>query len=102
MADPSRVAVRRPLTSLAAGFVKSLLDQGYQRQRALIQVRLFAALSAWLLDEGLAPGHLDATAVERFLTVRRRAGATRYVGEKAVHAILACLRDQRTASGPVC
>src|SRR5262249_11654740 len=89
MADPSLVAVRGPLESLAAGFVNSLLEQGYQRQSAVIQVHLFAELSVWLLDEGLEPGQLDATAVERFLIVRRRTGATRAVGEKALHAVLA-------------
>ena len=109
MADPSLVAVRGPLESLAAGFVSSLLEQGYQRQSALIQVHLFAALSGWLLDESLEPRQLDATAVERFLIVRRRTGATRYVSGKAMHAILTFLGRQgivRTppalpASGPV-
>lgn len=64
MADPSLVAVPAPLESLAAGFVSSLLEQEYQRRSALIQVHLFAELSAWLLDEGLEPEQLDATAVE--------------------------------------
>jgi hypothetical protein len=82
MADPSVVAVRGPLESLAAGFVCSLLEQGYQRQTALIQIHLFAALSVWLLDEGLEPRQLDPTAVERFLMARRRTGATRYVSER--------------------
>jgi site-specific recombinase XerD len=100
MADPSLVAVRGPLESLAAGFVSSLLDQGYQRQSAVIQVRLFAELSVWLLAEGLEPGQLDATAVERFLIVRRRTGATRYVSDKAMHAILTYLRGHGIVSSP--
>jgi site-specific recombinase XerD len=100
MADPSLVAVRGPLESLAAGFVSSLLEQGYQRQSALIQVLLFAELSVWLRDEGHDPGQLDATTVERFLTVRRRTGATRYVSEKAMHAILTYLRHQGIVSTP--
>src|SRR5205823_1507745 len=66
----------------------------------LIQVRLFAELSAWLHEEGLAPGQLDATAVERFLTGRRRTGATRYVSEKAMHAILTYLREEGVVSRP--
>jgi integrase/recombinase XerD len=100
MADPSVVAVRGPLESLAAGFVCSLLEQGYQRQTALIQIHLFAALSVWLLDEGLEPRQLDPTAVERFLMARRRTGATRYVSEKAMHAILSYLRGQGIVSAP--
>ncbi len=100
MPDPSLVTVRGPLESLAAGFVTSLLEQGYQRQSALIQVHLFAELSVWLLDEGLASGQLDATAVERFLIVRRRTGAKRYVSEKAMHAILTYLRRQGIVSPP--
>jgi integrase/recombinase XerD len=100
MADPSLVAVRGPLESLAAGFVSSLLEQGYQRQSALIQVHLFAELSGWLLDEGLEPGQLDAAAGERFLMVRRGTGATRYVSEKAMHALLRYLRRQGIVNPP--
>jgi hypothetical protein len=100
MADPSLVAVRGPLESLAAGFVSSLLEQGYQRQSALIQGQLFAELSVWLLDEGLQPEQLDFTTIERFLVVRRGTGATRYVSEKATHAILTYLRHRGIVSTP--
>src|SRR6266545_4935823 len=75
--------------------------QGYRRQTALIQVHLLAELSAWLFEEGLEPGQLDATVVERFLTVRRRAGATRYVSEKAMHAIVAYLRREGVVGVPL-
>jgi site-specific recombinase XerD len=101
MADPSLVAVRGPLEPFAAGFVSSLMVQGYRRQTAFIQVHLLAELSAWLLEEGLEPGQLDATVVERFLTVRRRAGATRYVSEKAMHAIVAYLRREGVVGVPL-
>jgi integrase/recombinase XerD len=100
MADLLLVTVRGPLEPFAAGFTISLMAQGYQRQTALIQVHLFAELSAWLLDEGREPGHLDATAVERFLTVRRRTGATRYVSEKALRAILTYLQHEGVLSVP--
>jgi site-specific recombinase XerD len=100
MVDPSLVAVRGPLESLAAGFASSLLAQGYRRQSVLIQVQLLSALSVWLLNEGLEPEQLDATAVERFLVARRRTGATRYVSEKAMHAILTYLRRRGIVSTP--
>ena len=100
MANPSLVSVRGPLEPFAAGFVNSLMGQGYQRPTALIQVQLFAELSAWLLEEGLEPSQFDATAVERFFAARRRAGATRYVSEKAIGAILSYLRHEGVVSVP--
>jgi integrase/recombinase XerD len=100
MENPLPVAVLGPLEPVAARFASSLIDQGYRRQSALIQVRLFAQLSAWLIDEALEPGQLSATDVERFLAARRDAGATRYVSEKAMRAILTYLRHESVVSVP--
>jgi site-specific recombinase XerD len=98
MADPSLVAVSGPLGPFAARFVSSLLTQGYQHPTALIQIRLFAQLSAWLLEEGLEPGQLGTREVERFLAARREAGATRYASAKALHAMLTYLRQEGVVS----
>jgi site-specific recombinase XerD len=100
MADPSLVPVPGPLEPFAANFASSLVRQGYRRQSALIQIHLFAQLSTWLVDEGLEPGELCATDVERFLAARRAAGAARYVSGKAMRAILTYLREEGVLSLP--
>ena len=100
MTDPSLVAVSGPLGPFAARFVSSLVIQGYQRPTALIQIQLFAQLSAWLLEKGLEPGQLGAREVERFLAARRGTGATRYASTKALRAILTYLRQEGVVSLP--
>jgi site-specific recombinase XerD len=100
MKNPSPFAMSGPLERFAARFGSSLIDQGYRRQSARIQIHLFAQLSAWLVDEGLDPSELFATDVQRFLAARRRAGATRYVSEKAMRPILTYLRDEGVVSVP--
>lgn len=100
MENPLPVAVFGPLEPFAARFASSLIHQGYRRQSALIQIHLFGHLSAWLVDEGLEPGDLSETDVQRFLAARRRTGATRYVSEKAMRAILTYLRGEGVVSVP--
>jgi integrase/recombinase XerD len=100
MENPSPVAVSGPLAPFAARFLSSLLHQGYRPPSARIQIDLLAHLSAWLVDEGLAPGELSATDVGRFLAARRRTGATRYVSEKAMRPMLTYLRDEGVVSVP--
>lgn len=100
MENPLPVAVFGPLEPFAARFASSLIYQGYRRQSALIQIRLFAQLSAWLVDEGLEPRQLSATDVERFPAARRQTGATRYVSGKAMRAILTYLGDEGVLSLP--
>lgn len=100
MENPSPVAVSDPLEPFAARFASLLLRQGYRRPSARIQIHLFAHLSAWLVEEGLEPRELCATDVARFLVARRRTGATRYVSEKAMRAILTYLRDEGVVRVP--
>jgi integrase/recombinase XerD len=94
MADPLRVPVSGPLEPFVAGFVTSLIHQGYRRPSALLQIHLFAHLSAWLVDQGLEASQLGATEVGRFLIARRGSGATRYASAKAVRPILTYLRAE--------
>jgi integrase/recombinase XerD len=100
MENLSPVAVSGPLEPFAARFTSLLIRQGYRRPSARIQIHLFAHLSAWLVEEGLEPRELCATDVARFLAARRRTGATRYVSEKAMLAILTYLRDEDVVSVP--
>jgi site-specific recombinase XerD len=100
MENPFSVAVPGPLKPSATRFACALLRQGYRRQSARIQIDLFTQLSAWLVDEGLAPSELSSTHVARFLAARRRTGATRYVSEKSMCAILAHLRDEGVVHMP--
>lgn len=100
MKNPSSVTVSGPLEPFAARFTSLLIDQGYRRPSARLQIHLFAQLSAWLVDEGLEPSELSITDVQRFLAARRRTGATRYLSEKAMRAILAYLREEGVVSVP--
>jgi site-specific recombinase XerD len=101
MENPFSVAVSDPLKPFATRFACALLRQGYRRQSARIQIKLFAQLSAWLADVRLEPSELSSTHVARFLVARRRAGATRYVSPKALCAILTYLRDEGVVRVPV-
>lgn len=53
MNDPSRVSVSGPLGSFAAGFLHSLVKQGYTPNSASSQLHLMAHLSRWLAAQGL-------------------------------------------------
>jgi hypothetical protein len=100
MADPSLVAVLGPLEPFAAGFLNALRHQGYTPPSIVIQLQLVADLSAWLVRQRFDPGQLEPTAIARFLAARRRAGATRYVRERATRPILTYLRDHGVVPSP--
>jgi site-specific recombinase XerD len=66
MGDPSRVRVTGPLEVYAAGFVVELVGAGYRPNAAAVQLRLLAHLSRWLEREGIDPGELRESELERF------------------------------------
>lgn len=66
MSDVSRVRVIGPLERYAAGFAAELFEAGYRPRSAAIQLRLLAHLSRWLEHEGIDPGELSGSLLERF------------------------------------
>jgi hypothetical protein len=66
MGDPSLVRVSGPLGGYAAGFVAELMQAGYRPNTAAVQLRLLAHLSRWLEREGIDPGELRGSELERF------------------------------------
>ena len=66
MGDPSRVRVAGPLGRYALGFVARLVEAGYRPNAAAVQLRLLAHLSGWLEREGIDPGELRESELERF------------------------------------
>lgn len=100
MNHPSRVRVSGPLQPFAAGFVRSLVRQGYTLISAAMQVQLMAHLSRWLAGQGLDVRQLRATDVDRFLIARRGAGYTHYLSAKGMRPLLACLHDQGVSFAP--
>jgi integrase/recombinase XerD len=90
--DPSRVRVRGPLESYAAGFTAELARLGYTRGSACGQMLLMAHVSRWLAGEGLDAGGLTAEAAERFLGARRAAGYVQLLSPKALGPLLGFLR----------
>lgn len=92
MHDPLRVRVSGPLAPYAAGYAAELARVGYTASGATLQLRLVADLSAWLDDNGLEPGALSRTEVDRFLAARRASGRTRYASAKAIRPPLEYLR----------
>jgi site-specific recombinase XerD len=100
MKDPSRVRVDGPLAAFAPGFVAELDRVGYSPIGATLQVRLLAHVSRWLQAEGLGPGALTSTVVERFLAERRAAGHRDYVTARAMAPLLGYLRRLGVAPPP--
>jgi integrase/recombinase XerD len=92
--DPSHVRVPGPLKPFAPGFVEWLGRHGYTPFSATFQLHLMAHWSRWLSDKSLDVHRLSMTAVERFLTARRRAGYTQYLSAKAMAPMLASLCEQ--------
>jgi integrase/recombinase XerD len=58
--------VTGPLERYAAGFLVGLVEAGYRSRSAAVQLRLLAHLSRWLKQEGLHPGELGESQLERF------------------------------------
>jgi site-specific recombinase XerD len=90
--DPLRVRISGPLAPYAAGYAAELRRVGYTASGATLQLRLVADLSAWLEAEGLEPGVLSTSGIDRFLAARRAAGHTRYASIRAVRPPLEYLR----------
>lgn len=67
----SRVSVTGPLADHAAGFLASLLEQGYTPLSAANQLRVMAHLSRWLEGKGLEPTELTTEWIDAFLEARR-------------------------------
>lgn len=67
MVKPKRGVVRGPLAPYAAGFWKSLDDQGYAVRSIETHLLLMARLSRWLEQHLLIPGELDADRLEHFM-----------------------------------
>jgi len=92
MHDPQRVRVSGPLQPYAPGFTAELERFGYTPLGAVLQLRLFAGLSRWLVAEGIEPDALDPAEVDRFLAARRAAGRTHYASARALRPSLEYLR----------
>jgi len=75
MREPSRVRVSGPLEPFASGFIAELEEAGYRPAAAAVQLRVLAHLSLWLAEEGLRPGELVESEVDRF----RQEHAARFV-----------------------
>lgn len=93
MSDLLRVRIFGPLKPFAFGFAAELSRQGYTPNSTRVQLRLMAHLSRWLAGESLNVDGLCVTTVERFLTVRRAAGYTCHLTEKAMRPMLTYLRQ---------
>lgn len=92
MHDPLRVRVSGPLAPYVPGYAAELARVGYTASGATLQVRLVADLSARLDAEGLEPGALSATEVDRFLATRCASSRTRYASIRAIRPPLEYLR----------
>jgi integrase/recombinase XerD len=86
MGDPKRIEVSGPLVAYRDGFVEELAEQGYTTYGAMHQVWLMAHVSRWL---DLEVGDLTADRVEEFVEVRRAAGYTDRLSERALAPLLA-------------
>ena len=69
-----RDAADGPLAPYVAGFGEELALLGYSGRAASQHLALFADLSAWLAEEGLAAAELTASQTTRFLGGRRERG----------------------------
>jgi integrase/recombinase XerD len=90
MDNASRVRFTGPLEPYAAGYAAELARLGYTPLSALMQLRLAAQLSRYLVSEGLPALTLDAAA--DFLAARRAAGLREYVHMRAFGPLLGYLR----------
>jgi integrase len=90
MDDASRVRFTGPLEPYAAGYAAELARLGYTPLSALMQLRLAAQLSRYLVSAGLPALTEDAAA--DFLAARRAAGRREYVHMQAFGPLLGYLR----------
>src|SRR5260370_21760598 len=90
MDDASRVRFTGPLEPYAAGYAAELARLGYTPLSALMQLRLAAQLSRYLVSAGLPTLTEDAAA--GFLGTRRAAGRREYEHMQAFGPLLGYLR----------
>lgn len=101
MKDPLRARVRGPLEQYAGGFCAELTRLGYATGSACVLMGLMAHLSRWMSGEGLDPGGLTPSAVERFLAARRAAGYAGHLSGHGLEPLLGYLRRLGEVPGPV-
>jgi site-specific recombinase XerD len=92
MGDPKRIEVRGPLVAYRDGFVEELAEQGYTINGVMHQVWLVAHVSRWLESRALGVGDLTPDRVEEFVEVRRAAGYTGRLSQRALSPLLGYLR----------
>lgn len=80
--------VSGPLAELADEYAEGLTRLGYTRASVRMQLKVFAALSKWLLDREIAAADLKSSDLIRFLDDRRSAGYSGYSSLRAVDPIL--------------
>src|SRR3954453_4481860 len=89
--DPSHVRFTGPLTRFAAGLGEELSLLGYTATSATAQMQLAAHLSRWLESQGMGPGDLTGSVIERFLAARRVSYTSHY-SLQALGPVLGYLR----------
>lgn len=87
-----RAGISGPLGPHAGGFEAELGRLGYRPSSAGRQLGLFADLSRWLGDEGVAPRELNGDRVASFLAARRLEGRKRLVSVQGIGTLLCYLR----------
>jgi site-specific recombinase XerD len=90
--DASKIRIVGPLTPHVDGLWSELAAQGYTSLSISNVARLMAHLSRWLDRERVAPNHLNAEQIERFLRHRKRAGYTAFLSNHGLEPILQHLR----------
>ena len=100
MTKPREVHVTGPSAPYAAGFARSLGDQGYLPGSARNQLLRMAQLSGWLADHQLSPAHLAPDCVAQFLAARRTAGYGTPRSPAAMCQLIEYLRAQGAAPLP--
>lgn len=76
------------------GFTDELARCGYSPLSAANQVRLLAHVSRWMASEGVEVGGLTPERAREFVGVRRAAGYTGFVSERALAPLLGFLRGE--------
>lgn len=99
MTKPRDVHVTGPLAPYAAGFGRSLGDQGYLPGSARNQLLRMAQLSGWA-DHQLSPADLAPDSVAQFLAARRTAGFATPRSPAAMCQLIEYLRAQGAAPLP--
>jgi integrase/recombinase XerD len=92
--DLPHVRVSGPLKPVVPAFAQWLARHGYTPIAATFQLHFVAHLSRWLADARLDLAGLSMTALDRFLSARRKAGYTQWLSPKALDPFLACLQEQ--------